>query len=70
MIAHPRCRVCQRVHGLPRCEPQTEPVTPEPVANTVANTVANRPGKAGKYKDAEARRAYMREFMRRKRAAE
>lgn len=84
--AWPRCRVCQRIHGLPRCEPVAweyatqptdggymadgEPMTaadiPEspPVANMANKPTKKRPG------DPEKRRAYMREFMRRKRAAE
>lgn len=37
-----------------------------PVANSVANAVANK----DRHKDKEARRVYMRELMRKKRAAE
>jgi hypothetical protein len=38
--------------------------TPIPVANTVAN------GKYARYKDKEARKAYMRDYMRKKRNAQ
>jgi hypothetical protein len=38
----------------------------KPVANNVANAVANK--KHGKYKDPEARKKYMRELMRSRRA--
>jgi tRNA(Ile2) C34 agmatinyltransferase TiaS len=42
----------------------------KPVANTkpVANAVANKKRKPGKYRDPEARKAYMRELMRKRRA--
>ena len=78
MIVHPRCRVCQRIHGLPRCEPMTaaelagaivEQAQVQPPEDLLATGIANKPNKAGKYKDPEARRAYMREYMARKRAA-
>ena len=38
------------------------------VANSVANTADDVANKSYRYRDAVARRAYMREYMRRKRA--
>jgi hypothetical protein len=41
--------------------------TPLDVANTATNNVANASNKTYKYRDVEKRRAYQREYMRRKR---
>ena len=67
MIVHPRCRVCQRIHGLPRCEPGVTQATeaPEPDRN-VTPVVTPDAGTQAPMTNAQRQAAY----RARKRAAE
>ena len=61
------CDICGTVHESYQAHvfaSNTVANKPIPVANTVANTVAN---KKSKYKDVDARKQYMRDYMRKRR---
>ncbi len=70
MQAWPRCRVCQRIHGLPRCEPVADEVSQEAAPEGIVNTVNTPPAKPIDRHAPGYMAAYMRDYRKRKRAAE